>query len=61
MWMNEKSTQPSPTEVESYWNKPKLSRISDTAVLRTEDLGKVESKTPVDSMGFFLKALTPPA
>jgi len=29
--------------VESYWNKPKLSRISDTAVLRTEDFGKVES------------------
>jgi len=53
MWLFNESTKPSPTEVESYWAKPKLSNIGANQVIKAKDFGAVSSIIPNDVNSFF--------
>jgi len=57
MWVHLQSSKPSPTDVESYWCKPKLSNISASRVAKIVDFGLValpaREQEKVDSQNFF--------
>jgi len=54
--MFKESSKPSPTDVISYWNKPRLSKVSSTSFARTSDFGEVSCPTDIDVAEFFAVA-----
>jgi len=61
MWVHLQSSKPSPTDVESYWCKPKLSNISASRVAKIVDFGLValpaREQEKVDSQTFLMLSL----
>jgi len=53
MWIFKESSKPSPSDVISYWNKPRLSKVSSTSFARTSDFGEVSCPTDIDVAQFF--------
>ncbi|KAF5281934.1 hypothetical protein FQR65_LT14460 [Abscondita terminalis] len=57
MWVHRRSEEPSTTDVECYWRKPKLSRVgTELKCISLEEMGKVQKlPLPLMSNGEFLR------
>ena len=44
MWLRRRTEEPSPTEIVSYWKKPKLSGVNKNEILKLSDFGVTNVK-----------------